>query len=226
MHNSKHTAPKCQKFKIGISNVYSTFNCNSQHYNILTQCVRRRLLLNGQPEHRNHAVDGLVLPLDRAAPVGHGVPHARACGVQSSSNFLHQDASHCTGETQFVGVGELNIPSDHILTYRCTCKAIATLSRPLASARWPCSSTRSPDPCCNARPWDWTLSIPWPSSILLWGKRPAENGKEIRLSTHPNPPQLQKKIYWWNYTTKLLTQGWASYRAAVTWISYSSYFGL
>ena len=70
----------------------------------------RRLFLNGQPEHRDHAVDGLVLPLDRAAAVGHGVPHATAGRVKSRANLLHQDASHCEGETQVVVIGELNNP--------------------------------------------------------------------------------------------------------------------
>ena len=69
----------------------------------------RRLFLNGQPEHRDHAVDGLVLPLYRAAPVGHGVPHATAGRVKSRANLLHQYASDCEGETHVVVVGELNI---------------------------------------------------------------------------------------------------------------------
>ena len=56
--------------------------------------LKSSLILNGQPKHGDHAVDGLVLPLDGATSVGHGVPDAVARCMKSRANFLHEDACH------------------------------------------------------------------------------------------------------------------------------------
>ena len=53
------------------------------------------LLLNGQTEDSDNAVDGLVFPLDGAPAVRPRVPHARAGRVQRGAGLLHQHAGHC-----------------------------------------------------------------------------------------------------------------------------------
>ena len=88
--------------------------------------------------------------------------------------------THVTGEE--IKGWFSQIPFSKCLTYRYICKASAAWSRPPASARWPCSSTRSPGPCCSERPWGWRRSIPWPRPIRLCGRIRAEKRKCVFLS--------------------------------------------
>ena len=50
---------------------------------------------DGQSEHGDDAVHGLVLPADGAAAVGAVVPVAGAGRVQARTRLLHDDAGHC-----------------------------------------------------------------------------------------------------------------------------------
>lgn len=49
---------------------------------------------NGQAENGDDAVHRLVLPSDRACPIGGAVPVARAGRVQTGADFLHDRTGH------------------------------------------------------------------------------------------------------------------------------------